>query len=181
MRKKKETEKKSDQSHSESAEIAQFARHPIKTTVAVAALAALILIPARIYYLPGPPADLLTLFDRTPWTFGMFLMRQNVEAVDISYDDKSGAVHKIEPSGRIKTISNDNELLALAHYVHSQAPEATAIRINDQIIINERRRILKTLVWDKPGSGTLPTIAVSAVGDYCRGAANKNPDCDRHP
>ncbi|MBU6451745.1 MAG: hypothetical protein KGS72_08215 [Cyanobacteria bacterium REEB67] len=158
------------------------AAHPLKTAFSVAFIALMLLMPARIYWQAGPPNDLLTLFDRTPWTFGMFLMRQKVDNLEIAYDDAAGQTHEMPVSGRMKTISNDNELIALARYVRQKNPQAAAIRINDQIIVNERRRILKTLIWNTPSkAGSWPEIAVASAGDYCRGAANRNPDSDRHP
>jgi hypothetical protein len=145
-------------------------------------VAALVLMPARIYFLPGPPEELLTLFDRTPWTFGMFLMRQKVASITISYDDKTGQTHSIEPSGRIETFSNDNELSALARYVKKEHNDAQSISINDLIIVNERRQILKTLIWkDTDSPVSRPVIRVASAGDYCRGAANKDPDCGHRP
>jgi hypothetical protein len=161
---------------------ASAAAHPLKTAFSIAFIALMLLMPARIYWLPGPPNDLLTLFDRTPWTFGMFLMRQKVDSLEIAYDDAGGQTHTLPVSGRMKTISNDNELIALANYVRQKNPAATSIRINDQIIVNERRRILKTLIWDAPSQAdSWPKITVASAGDYCRGAANRNPDSDRHP
>jgi len=155
---------------------------PIKTCLSLAFIALMILMPLRIYYLPGPPIELLTLFDRTPWTFGMFLMRQKIEQLEIAFDDQEGQTHIVEVAGRIKTASSDNELLSIAHYVLKNHPAAKSIRLNDLIVVNERRAILKTLIWDNPSTqGSLPKIAVTSAGDYCRGAANRSPEPVHHP
>jgi len=168
---------------------------PIKTALALAYLALILIMPLRIYFLPGPPPELLTLFERTPWTFGMFLMRQKQESLDIAYEDQGGVRHVVEPSGRMKTASNDNELIAIAKYIFEQHPEAKKVSVNALIVVNERRQILRTLIWDKSASSSgsssgsssasfssaQPQISVTDAGQYCRGAANKNPEGDRHP
>jgi len=164
---------------------------PIKTALALAYLALIIIMPMRIYFLPGPPPELLTLFERTPWTFGMFLMRQKQGSLEIAYEDQNAVRHVLEPSGRMKTASNDNELIAIAEYVFRQHPEAKKVSVNALIVVNERRQILRTLIWDKATSsaansaasscGSQPHISVIDAGQYCRGVANKNPAGDRHP
>jgi hypothetical protein len=159
-----------------------FKPSPLKTALSLIFIALLIFMPLRIYYLPGPPADLLTLFERTPWGFGMFLMRQKVEELNIAFEDSHGQTHNVEASGRMHTASNDNELIAIAAYVSKNNPDARCIRINDVIVVNESRRILRTLIWDQPQSPTSsPKISVASAGDYCRGAANRSPVVGRHP
>jgi hypothetical protein len=154
----------------------------IKTALSLAFIALMILMPLRIYYLPGPPNDLLTLFERTPWGFGMFLMRQKVEQLDIAFDDTQGNTHTVPVFGRMHTASNDNELLSIAAYVLKNNPGAKSIRINDLIVVNERRNILRTLIWDNPSAPeSLPKISVTSAGDYCRGAANRSLESDHHP
>jgi hypothetical protein len=151
-------------------------KNGVETALSLAFIALMILMPLRIYYLPGPSAELLTLFDRTPWTFGMFILRQKVETIEIVFDDDKGQTHILPVTGRMQTASNANELISIARYVLQNNPTATSIRINDLIVVNERRRILKTLIWENPTApGSAAKISVTSAGDYCRGAANRSP------
>jgi len=178
---KKDKKEKEEEEEEQAAESAAETGGGSKTSTALALafIALIIVMPLRIYFLPGPPAELLTLFERTPWTFGMFLMRQKQESLDIGYEGADGQRHTVESQGRMKTASNDNELIAIAQYVRANHPEAKSISVNAVIVVNERRRILRTLVWNGPDSQ--PRITVSDAGQYCRGVANKNPAADHHP
>ncbi|MBS2007008.1 MAG: hypothetical protein JST01_08205 [Cyanobacteria bacterium SZAS TMP-1] len=158
------------------------ARPPLQTAFSLVYIAVLIIMPMRIYFLGGPPPELLTLFERTPWTFGMFLMRQKQEQIEMAFEDEKGERHSLEATGRMKTASNDNELISIAQYILKNNPGAKEISINDSIIVNERRRVLRTLVWRNPGqAGSEPQISVTNAGEYCRGAANRNPEPDHRP
>jgi len=145
-----------------SANISEPGQAPVLNMVLCAALIALMLLmPLRIYLPGGPANDVLTLFDRTPWTYGMFIMRQKVDGVNIAVT-KPDATYYIKPSGWILECSTDNDLIAAANYAVKLHPSADRVEVQSIVTVNQRRHILKTLAWEKAVTGQEPTISRSA-------------------
>ncbi|HEY9683740.1 MAG TPA: hypothetical protein V6C86_19320 [Oculatellaceae cyanobacterium] len=115
-------------------------------------LSMMVLIPLRVYYYPGRPLDKLSFFDRSPWSYCMYLARQETSRLEAQYQDEHGNWHthpidkKKERWGRV---TGDNELYALADYVFAVHPEARRVRIESDIVMNGRLPQEKTLERDR--------------------------------
>lgn len=132
---------------------ATSARLP-QTALSAIFIAVMLLVPLRIY-LPGEPTnDVLTLFDRTPWAYTMFILRQDVNSVKIELSEKSadGTIRQnsIEPFGRMLTTSTVNDMISLARYVIASHPDALTVDVQSLITVNRHRYILKKVHWSKP-------------------------------
>lgn len=129
---------------------AQQVRRRLGTSLMALALLGLwLILPLRIYFWPGHPVSSLTLQDRRPWTFDMFVVDNSVRDVRVSYVDSSGTVHQVMPVGRMHYAQSDNELYALAQYVQHTHPDAERIAVEAVIGFNQRRWLQKTLRKEK--------------------------------
>ena len=112
----------------------------VQASLAAVLLAVLVFFPLRIYFYPGRPVDKLGFFDRSPWSFCMFLARQETTRLDAKYQDAEGQWHDhpIGKSERWGGISSDNETYALAAYMFKVHPDAKRVRIETDILLNGR-------------------------------------------
>jgi len=110
----------------------------------------MILMPLRIYLPGGPDNQVLTLFDRTPWSYGMFIMRQKVEAVHLAVTEPTGVSHCIKATGVMLDCSTENDLIEAINYARKSYPGAAQARAETIITVNQRRSILKELLWKRP-------------------------------
>ncbi len=124
-------------------------------------IALMLLMPLRIYLPGGPANDVLTLFDRTPWTYGMFIMRQKVDGMSLAVT-VSGETLYIKPTGWLLEGSTDNDLIAAANYAVKLYPQANLVKVQTIITVNQRRNVLKTLLWQKEVATVEPTITRTA-------------------
>jgi hypothetical protein len=120
----------------------------IQSTACLFFMAFLILFPLRIF-LYDRPIDKLCFFDRSPWSFCMFLARQETDRLLVKYEDSQGNWH-VEPNrGRMGRISSDNELYGIANWIFKKNSDALKVRIENDIIMNGRLRQLKVLERDR--------------------------------
>lgn len=112
----------------------------MQASLAAVLLAVLIIFPLRIYFYPGRPIDKLAFFDRSPWSFCMFLARQETIRLDAKYEDAEGRWHDhpIGKNDRWGGISSDNETYALAAYMFKIHPDAKRVRVETDILLNGR-------------------------------------------
>ncbi len=112
----------------------------LQASLAAVLLAVLIFFPLRIYFYPGRPIDKLSFFDRSPWSFCMFLARQETIRLDAKYQDSQGQWHEhiIGKNDRWGGISSDNETYALAAYMFNVHPDAKRVHIETDILLNGR-------------------------------------------
>jgi hypothetical protein len=114
---------------------------PPRREVALAGVVALVLLamPARLYLLPGPPSRSLTFYDRSPWSFSMFLFLQEVESVSAEAIGPDGRRDPLPLVGRMPLAGSQKELRAMAAYLLRTHPEAAAIEVRSRLCINHRR------------------------------------------
>jgi hypothetical protein len=132
-----------------------FRAKPVEFGLALSFIVAMILIPMRIYWWPGRPADTIVQFDRAPWTYNMFVLRADTTFLLVTYKDGGGLPHWIEPTGRMKVASSDNELYAMRDYVFANYPGAREMHAQLKLRINDRWDLEKTLDATAGGATTL--------------------------
>jgi hypothetical protein len=146
---------------------------PLQTILSAAFIALLLLFPLRIY-LPGQPQnDVLTLFDRTPWAYTMFILRQNVDAVKVEVTDAEKRT--VKPYGRMLNTSTVNDMVSLARWVIAANPHCTAVDVQSLITVNRHRYILKKCHWSKPAN----PAAYGDISAFSYSAENISPEQHR--
>jgi len=121
----------------------------LRTMAAIAMIALEIAIPLRIYWPNEETRDwrTLTLFARAPWSFGMFILRQEAIAVHCYVDDKPISVPGGEKGkNRFDNLATDNEMKTAARYLLSLHPEAKNARVETVVVINGARTLRKATV-----------------------------------
>lgn len=116
--------------------------------IALAFMLFLVLFPLRIF-LYDRPIDKLSFFDRSPWSFCMFLARQETDRLLVQYQDAQGVWHTEPNRGRMGRISSDNELYGIGNWIFRTHPDAVKARIENDIIMNGRLRQNKVLERDR--------------------------------
>jgi Vitamin K-dependent gamma-carboxylase len=122
-----------------------FRTKPLEFALALAFIAAISLIPLRLYVWPGRSPDTIVQFDRAPWTYNMFVLRADTKAFNIKFKDANGQWREIVPVGRMKYASSDNELYSLRNYIFATYPGTTEIQADLKLRINERWDLEKTM------------------------------------
>ena len=97
-------------------------------------------VPLRVYASTERPLNDVTMLDRTPWSFCMFLQRLDENKVDVRYRTTNGDWHKIALSDRWRTQSacTDNELYSICSWVLHRYPEATEVTADIEFRVNKR-------------------------------------------
>lgn len=115
------------------------ARRParLETAMAVVFLAMMAVIPLRVYFYPGRPASTLCLTDREPWTFHMFMLKQDTIDVDVRFQDEHGDWHKVPITGRMQYTSADSDLYSMIAYLFRIHPEARAVEAKVKLKLND--------------------------------------------
>ena len=111
----------------------------IQSAVAAMVMLVLLLFPLRVYFFAGRPVDKLSFFDRSPWSYCMYLARQETTRLVAKYLDPSGNWHEQsidKTRDRWGRISSDNETYALADYIFKVHPDAQRVRIESDILLN---------------------------------------------
>ena len=121
----------------------------LHTVAAIAMIALEIAMPLRIYWPNEETSDWrsLTLFARAPWSFGMFILRQEAITVHCYVDGKPVAVPGREKGkNRFDNLATDNETKTAARYLLSLHPEAKSARVETVVVINGARTLRKATV-----------------------------------
>jgi hypothetical protein len=118
-----------------------------KAEVVLAAIFSLFLIlfPARAYVLPERPLSEMTGFDRSPWSFCMYLQCLETTAFDLDYLTSDGQWHKFPSQGRMRTGYTENEIYAAAHYIFDTVPNASEVKVRLRLSINHHTFQERTL------------------------------------
>lgn len=127
----------------------------LERSLAVICALALLLMPSRYLLFPKYPLMQETLFDHSPWGFGMYLFQQKVHDVKIVVTGKDGKPTTLEPTERMTECSSDSEFLALAQYLFAKYPDAEEVKISSSTTINKKREISKTGVFFRNKSSTI--------------------------
>lgn len=141
------------------------------TIFAVIVSAIMIAIPARVLFWQGRPIDSLSFFDRSPWTYSMFVMRLQTLEVRARYQDSDGNWHTVfsfdkeeknnlnlDVWKRSKDASSDNELIAIAKHVFRTEPNADTVEVISIYQFNKRQIEKKRLVMVRDGRETELTV-----------------------
>lgn len=103
-------------------------------------------IPLRIYLRPDQLAT-LSMLDRTPWSFCMFLDREEPKSLDIRYKGGDNIWHQYTPAptDRTKDTKSDSDIYSLSSYIFHKYPEAQEVRIELELSVNKRAKKFKSL------------------------------------
>jgi hypothetical protein len=124
----------------------------LQSAISFVMLSLMVLFPLRVYFFQGRPLDRLSFFDRSPWSYCMYLARQETLRLDVQYQDQQGnwRIHPIDKKkDRWGRACGDNELYALADYVFAVHPDARRVRIDNEIVMNGRLPQEKVLERDR--------------------------------
>ena len=95
------------------------------------------IIPLRSYFWFDRDRSLVTMIDRDPWSFHMFLYRYQTKGITIKYEDKNGNWIDLPPVGRMLTTAGDNDICALVGYIFKTKAEARACIVDVRIMQND--------------------------------------------
>ena len=95
------------------------------------------IIPLRSYFWFDRDRSLVTMIDRDPWSFHMFLYRYQTKEISIKYQDKDGNWITVPPVGRMVTTAGDNDIYALIGYIFKTKPEAQGCVVETKIMQND--------------------------------------------
>lgn len=104
-------------------------------TLTILATAILFAIPLRIYFYPNA-FEQMSMMDRRPWTFCMFVCLEGRYKTSIVLKRKDGNLVWVEPRGRMAYLSSDTDMLALAKYLEKTYPGVLEIKIESQYDVN---------------------------------------------
>ncbi len=113
------------------------AQLPGRIYFAVAALAAccFVAFPLRMYFI-AHAFERFSLMDRRPWTFCMYICQEGNYKTSISMRNDKGVWESISPRGRMKYLSSNAEMFALARYIERAAPPFEELRLESSYQTN---------------------------------------------
>ena len=118
----------------------------------VFAAAFLIGIPLRIYFYPHS-FERMSLMDRRPWTFCMFVSMEGGYETSIVLKRRDGNFVWVKPRGRMAWLSSDTDMYALARYLEKTTPGIVELKIESQYYVNLHRRDHKVLTAQVDADG----------------------------
>lgn len=116
-----------------------FDKPLVDKLVTAAACILCIAMPARLFFLPPYTYLHMSLYDRVPWGFSMFLFHEEVKYVEAVYRTQDHLWHKVPIEGRMNTTSSASDLIALAYYLSKIHPEADRIMVATCLQVNSHR------------------------------------------
>ncbi|HIA50908.1 MAG TPA: hypothetical protein EYN91_02320 [Candidatus Melainabacteria bacterium] len=119
---------------------------------AVIATTILFAIPLRIYFYPDAFVR-MSLMDRRPWTFCMFVSLEGRYKTSIVLKRKDGNLVWFQPRGRMAYLSSDTDMLALAKYLEKTNPRVVELKIESQYDVNMTNTDHKVLTAKADQSG----------------------------
>jgi hypothetical protein len=127
---------------------------------AVAFVLLLALVPLRIYAFPDRPLDSILMFDRTPWTFCMFLQRILTDKISVRYQTADSAWHEIglEKTWRTNSAKSDSEMYSICNWVLHNHPEAQAVDVQLINSVNGRYKQHRSLSATRQRVGALQVV-----------------------
>ncbi|HEY9713051.1 MAG TPA: hypothetical protein V6C72_06255, partial [Chroococcales cyanobacterium] len=130
-----------------------------QTALAATFVFLMLCVPARVYFWPGRPVSSLNFFDRSPWVFATFLIRQKTRSVSIAYQTADSAWHDYPVQGRMADPATDSDLLAMSQYIFREKPEAQALRVEVGLNLNDHWLQTKTFTAERTAQ-LHPTLVV---------------------
>lgn len=118
----------------------------------VFAAAALLAIPLRIYFYPGA-FQRMSMLDRRPWTFCMFVTMEGRYKTSIVLKKRDGSLVWLKPRGRMEYLSSDTDLYALAKYLEKVTPQIEELKIETQYEVGIGRKDHKVLTGKADSAG----------------------------
>lgn len=109
-------------------------------------------IPLRIYFYPHS-LERMSLMDRRPWTFCMFVSMEGRYETSIVLKRQDGNLVWVKPRGRMAFLSSDTEMHALAHYFEKTTPGIVELKIESQYVVNLHSRDHKVLTAQVDAAG----------------------------
>lgn len=103
--------------------------------------------------------QLMTGFDRMPWSFHMFdIGSDKPEAISAKWKDSKDVWHDVPIEGRLKRLSSDNEMYALVNHTFVDHPEAKEVSVELTNRIREGQ-----LMQHKSVTASAPTFVLEPV------------------
>lgn len=124
-----------------------FKKPVLDMLVASLACYCCVAIPMRLFFVPPYEYIHMSLYDRVPWGFSMFLFNEEIKFVHVKYREADGKEHIIQLDGRMKEAASYNELIALAYYVARTHPDAVAVQVTSCTQINSHSTRIKRCVY----------------------------------
>lgn len=146
-------------------------KHRTSVCAAVALLLLWFCVPLRIYFWNDRPTDTITILDRRPWTFAMFVTAEVPNGISASYTDEFGQRHHVEPVGRMVRAKSDNELYALANYIFRTYPNARTVNVQTDMSIDEIYCLRKILYGVRSGKSITFSPMQTLKYDYKKDVA----------
>ncbi|MBX9689997.1 MAG: hypothetical protein K2X27_25020 [Candidatus Obscuribacterales bacterium] len=122
-----------------------FASPFYEALIAFALALLVLLMPGRFFLMDRYAYENLTLFDRAPWSFAVYLYHQDVTELQAAYHEAGKSWQVVPTERRMRSCSSDNDMLALLYYLEAEHPQADAISIRTILRINSRKQVCKIL------------------------------------
>ena len=104
-------------------------------------------MPMRLLFLSPYEYINISLYDRVPWGFSMFLFNEEIKFVHVKYRGLDGKEHLVRLDGRMKEAASYNEMIALSYYVAKSHPDAIAVQVISCTQINSHGTRIKRCVY----------------------------------
>ena len=135
-------------------------QHALQTAGACLMTAFLILMPVR-FFLTGKDWTQIVGFDRSPWSFAMFLGQESFEYAGARWRAAGGIWVPVPLAGRMAHLSGDVELLSLSKYILKEHPPAAEVEVESRFLANREARVRKTISLRRTGSAESAAITTS--------------------
>jgi hypothetical protein len=124
-----------------------FKKPALDALVAAFACVCCVALPMRLFFLSPYEYVNMSLYDRVPWGFSMFLFHEEVKFVHVKYRGADGKEHLLSLDGRMNEAASYNEMIALAYYVARTHPDAVSIQISSCTQVNSHGSKIKRCVY----------------------------------
>ncbi len=94
-----------------------------------------VVMPARLFFASPYNYLHMSLYDRVPWGFSMFLFTENIKYVAASVREKGNWVN-VALEGRMPNSSSRSDLIAMSYYLAKTHPQADCVRVENRLQIN---------------------------------------------
>jgi hypothetical protein len=120
----------------------------------------LVAFPGRVFLWPGRALETISYYDRHPYGYSMFLVKDRVIRALLHYQDGKMRWHSESLLQRFAILSSDNNLYSLARHAFKDHVAAERVRIEITYTINERRLETKILDLDRHNCDNPPAVKV---------------------
>lgn len=106
-----------------------------------------LIMPARFFVLSNYEYEHMSLYDRIPWGFAMFLYHENLAFMKVEIETSDGRIEDIPLQGRMLSGASTSEIISLAYYIAKTHPEAKAILIGVRTQVNSHGQKIKNCLY----------------------------------